>query len=423
MNSVRSGRGYRWLLGALLVLAGIALHQNAAHAQDVERPVYVIRVHGAIDLGLAPYVSRVLGDAEAAGARAVILEIDSSGGRLEAVRQVSEAVLDSPVRTIAFVNRTAVSEAALVALAADEIYMAPGATLDAAVEADGVAADRAELLAMSGLDGSSVVETSPGLAESAVRFLTNPVVAALLISLGILLLLVELFTAGFGLAGVLGLALLALFFWGHFIAGLAGWEGVALVAVGLALIALEVFVIPGFGVAGILGLLALMGGLFISLIDDEIVTREAIVRAGSTIGLAVFTIVAGGMALLWLLPRLPWLRGLVLQTNVALPEPVGGGWSLFLADMLDRDRPGDRAHPAASETRLSEGATGVALSDLRPGGYAQIGGMRIDVVSRGEYIPAGEPIAVIADEGYRRVVRRADESDTGAPDADVSGVR
>ncbi|MGH2588007.1 MAG: NfeD family protein, partial [Dehalococcoidia bacterium] len=289
--------------------------------------------------------------------------------------------------------------------------------------ADGVATDRAELLAMSDLAGSSVVETSPELAENAVRFLTNPVVAALLIAAGVLLLLVELFTAGFGLAGVLGLALLALFFWGHFIAGLAGWEGVALVAVGLTLIALEVFVIPGFGVAGILGLVALVGGLFISLIDDEIVTRGAVVRAGSTVGLAVFTVVAGAMALLWLLPRLPWLRGLVLQTNVALPEPVGGGRSLFLADVLDRVQPDDRAYPPTSETRLPAGATGVALSDLRPGGYAQIGGARVDVVSRGEYIPAGEAIAVIADEGYRRVVRRADESDTGAPDADVSGVR
>ncbi|MGH2586871.1 MAG: SDH family Clp fold serine proteinase, partial [Dehalococcoidia bacterium] len=137
MNSIQCGRSYRLLLGALLVLVGVALHQSATHAQDLERPVYVIEVHGTIDLGLAPYVSRALGDAEGAGARAVILDIDSSGGRLDAVRQVSDAILDSPVRTIAFVNRTAVAEAALVALAAGEISMAPGATLGAATPADG----------------------------------------------------------------------------------------------------------------------------------------------------------------------------------------------------------------------------------------------------------------------------------------------
>jgi membrane-bound serine protease (ClpP class) len=65
----------------------------------------------------------------------------------------------------------------------------------------------------------------------------------------------------------------------------------------------------------------------------------------------------------------------------------------------------------------------VALSDLRPAGYARIDGVRVDVVTDGGYIAAGSPIEVIADQGYRRVVRSVTPRDAGTPGADVSGVR
>jgi membrane-bound serine protease (ClpP class) len=474
--------GWRLLLGALLVVIGITVARpTGARAQDSREPVYVIEIHGTIDLGLAPYVSRVLREAGRADARAVILEIDTPGGRLDAVLQIQDAILDAPVRTIAFVDRTAFSAGALVAIAANEIYMAPGAVMGAATPvdaggepagekatsavrstfrstaelrgrdprvaeamvdpavaidglvdegqlltltttearrvgyADGVAASRDELLAATGLQGAPVVETSPGLAETVVRFLTNPVVAGLLITLGFLLILLDFATAGLGLAGAAGGALLALFFWGHFIAGLAGWEGVALVVVGLALIAVEVFLMPGFGVAGLLGLAALGGGLFISLISDEIVTRAALVRAGYTVGLSGLATLAGAAVLLWYLPRLPWLRGLVLQTHVGALELEGGVRHPLLVATLERE-PSDEPAARAVERRSYQGATGVALSDLRPGGYARIGEERVDVVTRGDYIPAGAPVEVVADEGYRRVVRRiaTEASGTGA---------
>lgn len=483
MTTIPTRRRSRWLLGALLVLAGSVLYRLPAGAQDVEAPVYVIQVHGTIDLGLAPYVARVLGQAEDAGARVVIVDIDTPGGRLDAVLQMRDAILDSPLRTIAFVNRTAFSAGALVAIAAEEIYLTPGAVMGAATPVDasgeaapekvisavgstfrataevrgrdpriaeamvdpdvvieglvapgqlltltptealqtgyatGVVADRAGLLAATGLAGAPVVETSPGLAEQAVRFLTSPVVASLLIALGVLLLLADFFTAGFGLAGIAGLGLLAVFFWGHFLAGLAGWEGVALVALGLTLIGLEVFVIPGFGVAGVLGVLALLGGLFLSLIGDALVTQEAIVRAGGTVGAALITIVAGGAVLLWLLPRLPWLRGLVLQTNVALPQAATGRRSLVLTSALSGGRQAGGGDDASRGQTLPAGATGVALSDLRPSGYARIGAQRVDVVTGGDHIPGGTPVEVVADAGYRRVVRRLEPATDSADEA------
>ena len=94
--------------------------------------VLVVQVRDEIDLGLAPYVARVLKQAEREGARAVILEIDTPGGRLDAALQIRDALLGSPVRTIAFVHGSALSAGALVALAAREAYMSPGAVLGAA---------------------------------------------------------------------------------------------------------------------------------------------------------------------------------------------------------------------------------------------------------------------------------------------------
>lgn len=264
------------------------------------------------------------------------------------------------------------------------------------------------------VNGASAPAMEADLVERIANVVTNPAVAVLLIAGGVLLVLVDLFTAGFGLAGLLGIGLLALFFWGHAVAGLAGWESVALVAAGVVLLALEVFVIPGFGVAGVLGLAALVGGLFLSLIGDENVTREAVVRAGSTISISVITIVAGIAALLWLLPQLPWLRELVLQTNVPLPETGGSRDSMILGAALDSDERTGRDRSGLPEPRSLRGASGVAISDLRPSGFARIDGIRVDVISRGEYIPAGAPVEVIADEGYRRVVRQLAERDAGA---------
>jgi membrane-bound serine protease (ClpP class) len=85
-------------------------------------------------------------------------------------------------------------------------------------------------------------------------------------TIGILGIIVEIRTPGFGVPGSLGVVSLALFFWGHWLVRLAGWEELLLVGVGLILLAIEVFVTPGFGVTGVLGLTALIGGLGLSLV-------------------------------------------------------------------------------------------------------------------------------------------------------------
>ena len=415
---------------------------------------------------------------------------------------MQDAILDSEVRTIAFVNRTAFSAGALIAIAAEEIYMTPGAVMGAATPVDGtgetasekivsavrktfkttaevrgrdpevaeamvdpsvaiddlvnrgelltltteeartwgytegVVANQAELLTAAGLAEAAVERTSLSLAERVVRFITGPIVASLLIIGALLLIIGDLFVEGFGVAGIAGFGLLALFFWGHFLAGLTGWEDVALVVLGLLLIGVELFVIPGFGIPGILGLAALLGGLFMAMLGREVRTPDGIERAGYSVAVSALVVLVGIAAILALIPRTKRFGSLVLQADVAsggAAAAAPAGWLRWFSggDTEQRlarpKRPERPERPRlvpppvespiidATPARSLTGATGVALSDLRPSGMADIGGRRIDVVTEGDYIRAGEPIQVSIDEDYRRVVRRTSRQTDDPP--------
>jgi membrane-bound serine protease (ClpP class) len=417
--------------------------------------VYVVPIAGMIDLGLAPFVQRVLDEAAGAGAAAVILEINTFGGRVDAAVLIRDALLRARVRTVAFVNKRAISAGALISLAAETIAMADGGTIgaatpvtlgepgapaqpvaekttsymrkefrataearkrppllaeamvDADVEIPGVI-DKGKLLTLTTeealqhkvadvransleavlefleLAAAEVRLASETWAEHLVRFLTHPVVSSLLLSLGILGFIVELQTPGFGLPGVLGVTSVALFFWGHWLVQLAGWEELLLVGIGFVLLVLEVFITPGFGVLGALGLMAVLGGLGLSLVGVG-ATWQVILTAVGRVALSVLAATAAALAMLRFVSRLPFGRRLVLETEMA----ADAGY----ASAPERDR-------------RWLGQRGTAASPLRPAGLAHLDGERVDVVSEGEFIDAGEPIEVIRVDGNRIVVRR-----------------
>ena len=108
--------------------------------------VYRIPIQGTIDLGLPPYISRELKEAQESGALAVIFDIDTFGGRVDAATQIKDAILDSDLLTIAFINRRAISAGALISLSCEKIYMTGGASIGAATAVD-----------MSGKKGSEKV--------------------------------------------------------------------------------------------------------------------------------------------------------------------------------------------------------------------------------------------------------------------------
>jgi membrane-bound serine protease (ClpP class) len=438
--------------GALGLLCAVSSAAPAG-AQEAAATVYVARIDGVIDLGLAPFVRRLLDEASAAGAAAVVLEINTLGGRVDAAILIRDALLEARLPTIAFIDKRAISAGALISLAAKTIAMADGATIGAATPVQAGAGgtqpvsektvsymrkefrataesrgrppliaeamvdpdvaiprlnDKGKLLTLTtreavqhkladfradtlhavldrlGLGAARIHRLSENWAEHVVRFLTHPVLSSVLMTIGMLGIIVELRTPGFGLPGALGITSLALFFWGHWLVRLAGWEELLLVAVGLTLLALEIFVIPGFGVTGLLGILAFVGGLALSLIGAG-TTWELVLAAVGRVALSILLALAGFAVLMRFLPRWPAGRRLVLATALdALAGPSSA--------------------PEGDQRWL--GRKGAAASPLRPAGFADFEGERIDVVSRGEYIEAGDPIEVIRVEGNRIVVRR-----------------
>ena len=118
------------LLALSLFSASWSLYAQPASTQ--KNVVYVVPVKGVIDLGLAPFIQRVLNEAQKNQAAAVILDINTFGGRVDAAVQIRDALLNSPVRTIAFIDKRAISAGALISLAAQTIVMAPGSTIGAA---------------------------------------------------------------------------------------------------------------------------------------------------------------------------------------------------------------------------------------------------------------------------------------------------
>jgi membrane-bound serine protease (ClpP class) len=243
-------------------------------------------------------------------------------------------------------------------------------------------ADEAALLQAIGYPGAQVVTTEPNWAEGIVRFLTNPLVAPLLLSLGILGLVFEIKTGAFGIGGILSLLSLGLFFGSSVILGLAGWEEVLLLGLGAIALAVEVFVLPGFGVAGVLGILAIVASMVLAMMGAHPSSGD-MAQALAVLGASLVITMAVIYAWLRHLPNSGRFSGLLLKG--AVHKAQGFVSAPNRGDLVGRD--------------------GVAVTDLRPSGTARVGEERLDVVTEGEYVPQGSRVQVVQSDGYRHVVR------------------
>ena len=248
--------------------------------------------------------------------------------------------------------------------------------------AKGEVTDEAALLQAIGLSGAKVISTDPNWAEQVVRFLTNPLVSPLLLSLGVLGLVLEIKTGAFGLGGLVSLGALGLFFGSSFLLGLAGWEEVLLLGLGLIALAVEAFVLPGFGVAGVLGLGAIGTAIVLALVGAAPTSGE-VTQALAILGASLLITAAVVYAWLRHIPNSNRFGGLFLRSGMAQSD--GYISAAPRADLVGQD--------------------GVAVTDLRPAGTAAFSGERVDVVTEGEYVSQGSAVRVLRSEGYRHVVR------------------
>jgi membrane-bound serine protease (ClpP class) len=248
--------------------------------------------------------------------------------------------------------------------------------------------DDAELKAF--FAASELVRLPESWAETLVRFLVAWPVRIILIGIFVVAIVIEGLQPGLGVAGAVAAGALLFLVGAPAMIGLAEWWEILLVLAGIALIAVEVFVLPGTGVAGIGGAICVLVGLIASFTGTDPTSateRGALITASTTTVAGLFV----GAILAWFASR--WFRETAVFRRAVLATSV-----------TDAIEPPSR-HAA---TLPPDGAVIVADTDLRPSGRCEHGGELFDAQSTGEYIPRGTPVRVVGRMGTSLVVERAE---------------
>lgn len=241
--------------------------------------------------------------------------------------------------------------------------------------AEGEAKNMDDLLQKLKLQDASVQYDEVSFAEKVARFLTHPIVIPILLSIASLGLVVELYSPGFGVPGTMGVTALLLFFYGHLVAGFAGYETLFLFLAGIALIILELF-LPG-GIVGVIGLICVVVSLFLA--------------AGSFTEMAISILIATAVSTI----------AVILLTKVL------GKRMKFFKKFILTDSTNKESGYVSNETREDlVGQIAVTATALRPSGTIVLGDERIDVVSEGAFIDKDEQVKIVKAEGSRIVVRK-----------------
>lgn len=405
-------------------------------ASPVSAKVYFIPLHGDVDPGMVSFLERGLEESLENQAELVIVDVDTYGGLVDSGISLRDQLVSFPGEVVVYISNRAWSAGTLVALGADRIYMSEASSMgaaetrpydekyisalrsefaataerrdrdpeiaaamvDADIEIEGVIesgkllsltssqaeelgftegrfADFDEFLAYLGYTETDLTRIEKTGLESFAGFVTNPYVSVFLLSLGIIALVGEALIPGFGVSGTIGVASLALFFSGYLIQGYAGMGLIVLFLAGLLLIAIEIFVIPGFGFTGITGIAAIFASLFFIFPDPSLAWAIlAAVLVFSTIG-TVLLIRLFGTSYFW--------------RRISLSE----------------SQTSETGYVSSKNYKELVGKTGRTVSTLRPAGIADFDGQRIDVVSEGGYIDSETNVIVVKVEGRRVIVK------------------
>ncbi len=437
-----------WVLVSLIVFMGL-LPANPVWGGDDDREpatVYVLPVEGTMETGLTAFVRRGIEEAEQEGVDVLVLRIRTLGGLVEPTLEIRDMLLQTSVRTVAFVQGRAWSAGVLVTMACEHVVMGPGSSIGAAeprpadektvsavraeveetakyrgrdpdilaamVDADmaieGViepgkiltlTATRAEELGIADATAGSVTEAlhelgidpidlqviEPTMLERFTRFATSPYVSPVLLSVGFIGVIVEFVIPGFGIPGMLGILAFASYFIGHIAAGHAGLSLAILFTVGVVLLVTEIF-IPEFGVLGLTGIAAMFASIYLAAPTHIVAIRSIIITAVAMIATIVILVRLGHRFTLW--------RHLLLGDEIST----------------------ERGYISQKDSRDLVGKRGVTRNTLRPSGAAEIDGERLDVVSEGEFIPRDTEVEVTHVQGRRIVVRAIREENRDGED-------
>lgn len=426
---------FLWLV-IIGIIIGMGFSVFGETKAESKETVYIIPINGEITPAMATFFVKSLQEAENLGADAILVELSTFGGRVDAALNMKQAIEQSKIPIVVYISGRAISAGALIAITAPRIIMAPGSHMgsaepipysskavavirgefESAAERNGrdktiaaamvdkeleipelspagsllditavtakeyeyaeeILEGRQNVLDYLGFKNAYVVEKQPDFLFKLAQFLTKSSVAPFLLTIGIIAIIIEIFTQGFGIAGIVGIGSLTLYFGANLMAGYSHWWPVVVFFIGIIFLVVELFM-PGFGLPGIIGIVAIIIGVIFAASDP--------IRGLKNFGIALVLVTI-------LTPILiRFLKGMGTFRRVVLSETVVGNTHLTVENMAEG----------------LVGRRGTAITTLRPSGIIEIQGRRLDAVSEGEFIAPGTPIIVVEDKGLSVVVSK-----------------
>ena len=310
-----------------LVFLFMLMTAVGASGNDSLKVFYRIRLDQDIDPAARRLVTLGLEKATLAGADYVLLDLDTYGGAVDAADSIRSAILRYEKPVVAFVNMQAASAGALISIACDSIYMKTGSSIGAAtvvnqagevmpekyqsfmrgmMRSTAQATGRDPKLAEAMVDSSNVLSMTPteaveagfceGICEDEfevarqvvgsnefviknmeddiswldrlIQLLLNPLLQSIFMMMIIGGIFVEIRTPGIGLPLLTAIAGALLYFAPAYLGELASYWEILLFVVGLVLVGVEIFVLPGFGVCGVSGIIAIVLSLAFAMVDN-----------------------------------------------------------------------------------------------------------------------------------------------------------
>lgn len=424
----------RKILIFLIFLFSFILFSSAAEAE-----VMHLQLDGEINNAEYTFIDKNINQAELNNFDYVIIEVNSLGGFVDPALKIRDRIFESEIEIITFVNGRAWSAAALIALAGEELYISPSASIgaaetrpneekyisalrkefaataerrnknpeiaeamvDASLEVEGVieqdrlltltaaealelgiadysASSLSDVAAVRNTDLNEIVTVEKSNLEKIMGIISSPYISSLILIIAFSALIFEALTPGFALGGTVGIISLLIFFASHIFTGAIGTGIVVLFIVGVILILAEVFVIPGFGIAGISGITAVLVSLFFIFPNYSIAINVLLAVILITLVIAIFMIKKLGSSRFW--------KRISLESSSKNYHS-----STSKKDYLNQE--------------------GETLSKLRPAGTIKIDEDRVDAVSEGSFIEKGKKVKVISVSGSRVVVREKSEEE------------
>lgn len=440
-----------------MFLSGLPGFGQESEASDEKRIIFTFKIDDTIDPRINRRVKLALEEAKARNADIVIIEMDTYGGAVTDADDIRTMIMEFDLPIYTFINKDAASAGALISIATDSIYMAPGASIGAAtvVTMDGQAAPdkyqsyfrstmrstaeakgrdpriaeamvdqeieiegitkKGEVITFStseaikygyceaevksihnimdrlGITHYTIITYELTGTEKVISFFLNPVISGLLILIILGGLYFELQTPGVGFPLLAAAVALILYFIPLYLSGLAQYWEIALFIVGVCLLLVELFILPGFGIAGISGAILIVGSLILMMLGNDnfdftFVPAERITSA-VTITLGAFL-----AAILLLL-----IGGVRFSRS-----------NLFGRVALQATQKREEGYSAKFIEKDLKGKTGKAFTILRPSGKVEIDGIIYDAITPEHYIEKGASVVVIDDNGSSLRVKKTE---------------